>query len=107
MPFSDDEELLTEAELSKWAKRSRRQLDRANRRGFPYVEIEGQIRYLRGHARSHIARNLVSPTVEARENTLPPAAETLSSFPAVAVSQPHRHGRPPKRPRRHEGEGAR
>ena len=46
MPFSDDEELLTERELEKYTKRSRRQLqrDRAERRGIPFVQLENQVR---------------------------------------------------------------
>jgi len=58
MPFSDDEELITEAEVSKHTKRSRRQLqrDRAARRGIPFILIERQVRYRRGDVRSYIAQ---------------------------------------------------
>ena len=62
MPFSDDEELITEAEVSKHTKRSQRQLqrDRAGRQGIPFVLLGTQVRYRRGDVRSYIARHLVS-----------------------------------------------
>ena len=62
MPFSDDEELLTERELASYAKRSRRQLqrDRAERRGFPFLQLEKQVRYRRGDVRAYLAQHLVT-----------------------------------------------
>ena len=61
MTFSDDEELLTERELAKYTKRSRRQLqrDRAERRGIPFVQLENQIRYRRGDVRAYVLNHLV------------------------------------------------
>src|SRR5262245_15112564 len=60
MPFTNDEELLTEREVGQHTKRSRRQLqrDRANRRGIPFVQLENQIRYRLGDVRAYVARNL-------------------------------------------------
>ena len=61
MPFSDDEELLTERELGEYIGRSQRQLqrDRAERRGIPFVQLETQIRYRRGDVRVYLAKHLV------------------------------------------------
>ena len=61
MPFSDDEELLTEREVERHIKRSRRQLqrDRAERRGIPFVQISGQVRYRVGDVRAYVLQNLV------------------------------------------------
>ena len=68
MPFTDDEELITEAEVSEYTKRSQRQLqrDRAARRGIPFVLFETQVRYRRGDVRSYIAGHLVECTLDAR-----------------------------------------
>ena len=62
MPFSDEEELLTEREVEKYTKRSRRQLqrDRAERRGIPFVRFETQIRYRLGDVRTYVARHLIT-----------------------------------------------
>jgi predicted DNA-binding transcriptional regulator YafY len=88
MPFTDDEELLTERELAKYTKRSKRQLqrDRANRRGFPYVQLENQIRYRRGDVRAHLAQHLVGSNTEQR------AKHTAAATPAAL--QPKPYGRP-------------
>jgi hypothetical protein len=61
MPFSDDEELLTERELGEYIKRSLRQLqrDRTERRGIPFVQVQTQIRYRRGDVRAYVAEHLV------------------------------------------------
>jgi hypothetical protein len=68
MPFSDDEELLTEGELQKYTKRSRRQLqrDRAERRGIPFVQLENQVRYRRGDVRAYVAQHLVGSNTKRR-----------------------------------------
>ena len=62
MPFSDDEELLTESELARYTKRSRRQLqrDRAERRGIPFLHLEKQVRYRRGDVRAYVAQHFVT-----------------------------------------------
>jgi hypothetical protein len=68
MPFTDNEELITEAEVSEYTKRSRRQLqrDRAARRGIPFVLFETQVRYRLGDVRSYVASRLVDCTLESR-----------------------------------------
>ena len=91
MPFSDDEELLTERELEKYIKRSRRQLqrDRAERRGIPFVQFETQVRYRRGDVRAYLTEHLVGSHTEQREK------DTATT--AAAAPQPRRRGRPRKR----------
>jgi hypothetical protein len=68
MPFSDDEELLTERELEKYTKRSRRQLqrDRAERRGIPFVQLEKQVRYRVGDVRAYLTQRLVGSNTKHR-----------------------------------------
>src|SRR5262245_34183337 len=83
MPFSDDEELITEAELSKHVKRSPRQLqrDRAARRGIPFVLNGTQVRYRRGDVRSYIASLLVGLAVDAQAETTTPATAAATVPP--------------------------
>jgi hypothetical protein len=71
MPFSDDEELLTERELKKHINRSQRQLqrDRAERRGIPFVQLENQIRYRRGDVRAYVAQHLVGLNARPAEHS--------------------------------------
>jgi hypothetical protein len=87
MPFSDDEEFLTEAELANQLKRSRRQLqrDRADRREIPFVLFGTQVRYRLGDVRAYIARHLVGSTVEARAVTaaVPRIGSTNTGHAAV------------------------
>jgi len=94
MPFSDDEELITEAELSRLMKRSPRQLqrDRATRQGIPFLLNGTQVRYRRGDVRSYIASLLVGLTVDAKAESTTPAA-------AAATVPPRRRSWPSKRQR--------
>jgi len=66
MPFADDEELLTERELARYIRRSRRQLqrDRAERRGIPFLQFETQVRYRLGDVRTYVARHVVGSNGE-------------------------------------------
>jgi|SRR5262249_21061870 len=95
MPFTDDEELLTEREVGQHIHRSTRQLqrDRAARRGIPFVQLENQIRYRRGDVRAYIARNLVGSTTEQRAKDI--------AIAACAASPRHKRGGP-RKPKRHE-----
>jgi hypothetical protein len=89
VPFSDDEELLTERELEKYIKRSRRQLqrDRAARQGVPFVLFGSQVRYRLGDVRRYVAQHLVGSALETRAES--------PGVPVIA-SQPRRDGRPRK-----------
>jgi hypothetical protein len=68
MPFSDEDEFLTEADLSKHVKRSRRQLqrNRAAREGIPFVQFGNQVRYRLGDVREYIRRHSVGSTESAQ-----------------------------------------
>jgi hypothetical protein len=94
MPFSDDEELLTENELRKYIKRSKRQLqrDRAERRGIAFVRFENQIRYRRGDVRAYVAQHLVGSNARLVEH----------SGAAAATLKPRQLGAP-RTPRKPDG----
>ena len=61
MEFSDDDRLLTAQELSKYLRRSRRQLrrDRAAQQGIPFLQLGMQVRYRLGDVRRYVARHRI------------------------------------------------